>query len=357
MAAPKAKRFYKTYEKALKAHLARKSGATKSWSARRIGKEAVARKVSLIEFAQIHDQAVSRLQPKESLRATKVVADHPVSLAALFFIEALVPLEQVREAEQFKLKQVEQKLETQIRDENERHDKLLEDAQRQKLQVRRLTHQFLLAQEEERKEISRELHDEIAQVLAGINVRLAALKKVVQVGQGDVGERIDQTQVLVEQSVAAVHRYALRLRPSLLDDLGLIPTLRSYTSTLSEHYSMNIEFEATRGSDLLGNQQCTALYRVAQEALTNVIRHSRAKNARVSLRKVKRMIRLEIQDDGRGFEAKRILNSMTHKRLGILGMRERVKMFDGAFSISSSASKGTTVTAELPCDDKPTKAA
>ncbi|MCH6255705.1 histidine kinase [Puniceicoccaceae bacterium K14] len=352
MIANKGNLFNQIYEDALKAHLSRKSrGATKSWIARKIGKEAIAQGLNAIDLASIHDQAIRRLRPKDTAATVTGTGDGYVSRSTLFYIEALVPLEQVRKAEQTKLKQFEKELEKQTQREAKRQNKLLEEARSQKEEVRQLTHQFLLAQERERKEISRDLHDEIAQVLAGINVRLAALKKVVQIGGEDISERIDQTQKLVEHSVAAVHRYALRLRPSLLDDLGLIPTLRSYIGTHSEHHGISIQFDVSAEVDSLGNEPCTALYRVAQESLTNVVRHSNAKNAYVKLECRAQRIRLEIRDDGRGFDANRILNSTTQKRLGVLGMRERIEMLNGIFSITSSSSKGTTVVADLPFDN------
>jgi len=163
----------------------------------------------------------------------------------------------------------------------------------------------------------------------------------------DIGERVDETQKLVEQSVEAVHRFAVRLRPSLLDDLGLVPSIRSYIKDISERKDINIRFKAGKDVEVLDNLQRTALYRVTQEALTNVIRHSRAENVNVSLQKLSTGIRLKIHDDGKGFDPKRILNSMSHRRLGILGMRERVEMLGGKFSIVSTSAKGTTVTANM----------
>ena len=325
----------------------KRRGGMTSRTARKIGKQAVVLGLNAMDIARTHDQAMRHLEP---IGAADAKGATPISAAAIFFIEALAPLEQVRKTELAKSQRVERKLERQLEQEIKKHNKLLVESQRQQEKFRRLAHKFFLAQEKERKEISRDLHDEIAQVLAGINVRLAALKKIAQINRSDTGEQIDQTQKLVEQSVAAVHRYALRLRPSLLDDLGLVPSLRSYIKNLAGREDLRIRFNADSEVDVIGNEQRTALYRVAQEALTNVVRHAHAKSVHVSLRKLSDRIRLEIHDDGKSFNSKRILTSISHTRLGLQVMRERIEMFGGSFSILSTPAKGTTVTAEIPLD-------
>ena len=336
------------YLDALRAHMIHKRrGGMTSRTARKIGKQAVVLGLNAMDIARTHDQAMRHLEP---IGAADAKGATPISAAAIFFIEALAPLEQVRKTELAKSQRVERKLERQLEQEIKKHNKLLVESQRQQEKFRRLAHKFFLAQEKERKEISRDLHDEIAQVLAGINVRLAALKKIAQINRSDTGEQIDQTQKLVEQSVAAVHRYALRLRPSLLDDLGLVPSLRSYIKNLAGREDLRIRFNADSEVDVIGNEQRTALYRVAQEALTNVVRHAHAKSVHVSLRKLSDRIRLEIHDDGKSFNSKRILTSISHTRLGLQVMRERIEMFGGSFSILSTPAKGTTVTAEIPLD-------
>jgi len=336
--------FEKNYCEVLRVYLtSNRRGRLTSRTARKIGKEAVALGLCAIDLARTHDGALRRLGHISSGEEDGT----PASSAAFFYIEALVPFEVSRKVEQTKYQRNEKTLKWQLQREIKSYEKLLAESEREKARARQLTHQFFLAQEEERKEISRDLHDEIAQVLAGINVRLAALKKMAQKGVYDIGERVDETQKLVEQSVEAVHRFAVRLRPSLLDDLGLVPSIRSYIKDISERKDINIRFKAGKDVEVLDNLQRTALYRVTQEALTNVIRHSRAENVNVSLQKLSTGIRLKIHDDGKGFDPKRILNSMSHRRLGILGMRERVEMLGGKFSIVSTSAKGTTVTANM----------
>lgn len=341
----KRKAFDENYLEALRTHVIRKRrGGMTSRSARKMGKQALVIGLNAMDLARIHDQAMGRLESIES----EDKGMGPLSSAAFFYVEVLALLEKARDAEQARARQAERKLERQLRQEIKRGNKLLVESQSQHEQVKRLTHQFFRALEKERAEISRDLHDEVSQILAGINVRLAALKEVAQIDQRDIGKRIDETQELVEQSVLAVHSYALRLRPSMLDDLGLVPSLRSYIKNLAGRKDLSIRFEADSVIDSIGNEQRTALYRVAQEAVTNVVRHAKAKGVRVSLRKRSGRIRLEVRDDGRSFNAKRILNSTSHTRLGVLGMRERVEMLGGTFAILSTPAKGTTVTVEIP---------
>jgi PAS domain S-box-containing protein len=160
----------------------------------------------------------------------------------------------------------------------EQHQReLLAQSQDMQKQLRQLSHQILSAQEEERKKISRELHDEIAQTLAGINTLLNTLK--TEVGRHDRAfqDRIAHTQRLVKQSVDIVHRFARDLRPAVLDDLGLIPALHGFTKIFNEQTGLRVRITVFAGVEKLGNATRTVLYRVAQEALTNVARHARAR--------------------------------------------------------------------------------
>jgi signal transduction histidine kinase len=224
---------------------------------------------------------------------------------------------------------------------------LLIESQVLQAQLRHHTHQLLLAQEEERKNISRQLHDEIAQILTGINVHLAALTESASIRPQDLRQRITKTKQLVTKSIDIVHRFACNLRPTLLDDLGLIPALRSFVKELAGQKDLRIDFTAFDGVETLDISRRTVLFRVAQEALTNVVRHARAQKVTMSILKISDAVQLVVQDDGKSFPAERLLSSKTG-RLGLLGMRERIEMVGGRFSIESVHGKGTTVTAEIP---------
>jgi signal transduction histidine kinase len=227
---------------------------------------------------------------------------------------------------------------------------LLAEALQLQKQLRRLSHQVLQAQEEERKRISRELHDEIAQVLMAITLHLAALKKEAAPNSKDLKRKITRTQRLVEKSVNIVHRFAGQLRPPALDDLGLIPALHSYMKDFARQTGIPIRVTSfTRGrTEQLDSAKRTVLYRVAQEALSNVARHAQATLVKVSIQKLDGDIRMEIKDNGKSFQVQGVLPTGRNKGLGLLGMRERVEMVGGRFTVESAPGKGTTVRAEIP---------
>ena len=223
-----------------------------------------------------------------------------------------------------------------------------EEALHMQEQLRHLSRQLLLTQEEERKRISRELHDEIVQTLVGINVHLASWTVKDTVDLKELRTKIIRTQRLVEKSVEIVHRFARELRPTVLDDLGLVPALQSFIKEFIQRTGIRINFMAFAKVDQLNSTQRTVLYRVAQSALANVHKHAHASHVKVSIRKLGGTIRLEIHDDGKSFEVQRVLLAKRHKRLGLLGSRERVEMIGGKFSIESAPGQGTTVRAEIP---------
>jgi PAS domain S-box-containing protein len=232
---------------------------------------------------------------------------------------------------------------------SERHySQLLGKSDAMQEQLRQLSRQILLAQEDERKRISRELHDVIAQTLTGINVRLAALKKEAAFNTRHLDRDIARTQRLVEKSVNIVHEFARELRPAVLDDLGLIPALHSFVKLFSKRTRLHVHLKAFAGVEKLDINKRTILYRVAQEALTNVSRHAHASHAEVNIEKLAHGIGMKIKDDGKSFHVERILNSKGSQRLGLLGMRERVEMVGGTFCVESAPGKGTTIQVEIP---------
>jgi signal transduction histidine kinase len=228
------------------------------------------------------------------------------------------------------------------------HGELLGRSLLMEKRLRRLSHQLLTAQEKERLQISRDLHDAIGQTLTGINVGLATLKNESAAGSRDLGEAISRAQQLVERSMKTVHQFAWELRPTLLDDLGLVAALRSYSKTFSARTGVKTDFAAHGRFDQLDADCSTALFRVAQGALSNVERHARAQRAHLVLSTIPGSARLEVRDNGRAFDAPRMEASKTNKHLGLLVMRERVEMVGGSFSIDSSPKRGTTVRADVP---------
>ncbi len=240
------------------------------------------------------------------------------------------------------------KVEVELKKSESHYVRLFEHSLKMQDQLRHLSRQLLLAQEEERKRISRELHDEIVQTLVGINVHLASLKVKARVNIKELMKKISQTQRLVEKSVNIVHRFARELRPTVLDDLGLIPALQAFIKDFTKRTKINVDFIASPGLEQLNGTQRTVLYRVAQSALSNVEKHARASKVRFNISKLRGTVRMEIQDNGKSFEIDRVLYAKRHQRLGLLGSRERVEMIGGRFGVESIRGKGTTISAEIP---------
>jgi signal transduction histidine kinase len=228
------------------------------------------------------------------------------------------------------------------------HILLLDQSRRMQEHLRDLTRKILTAHEDERREISRELHDEIAQTLTGINVQLANLKRQAAVDTRGLKGKIAGTQRLVRKSVGIVHRFARRLRPALLDDLGLVAALNSFINGMQERTDLAIKLTTFPELKDLDVTKRTVFYRVAQEALTNVARHAEAKLVHVLFKHRQKTVLMEIRDNGKSFNVQYVLLAKGKKHLGVLGMRERVEMVGGAFKIESSAGQGTLVSAEIP---------
>ncbi len=237
---------------------------------------------------------------------------------------------------------------------SEQHQgRLLEQSRDMQEQLRRLSHRILQAQEEERKRISRELHDEITQTLVSINVHLETLAREATINPGKLKQKIARTQRLVGESVNIVHQFARELRPAALDDLGLIATLHSFMKDFMKRTGIRVHFTTFAGVEQLDSARRTVLYRVALSALTNVARHAHASRVAVSIGKLPDAVRMEITDNGKSFDVERVLRARNHKHLGLLGMRERVEMVGGNLSVESAPGRGTTIGAEVPLQGQP----
>jgi signal transduction histidine kinase len=235
-----------------------------------------------------------------------------------------------------------------LRKSEQHYGQLLKQSRHMQDHLRLLSRQVLSAQEEERKKISRELHDVIAQTLTSINVRLTALKKEAALNTKDLERNIARTQELVEHSVNIVHRFARELRPTVLDDLGLIPALHTFMKNFREQTGIRVSLTAPAAVNTVNSDKRTVLFRVAQEALTNIARHAQASRAEVTIQKLDGAICMRIKDNGKGFQEQRVLRAKKAKRLGLLGMRERLEMVGGNITIQSTPGQGTTLQAQVP---------
>ncbi|CAM3048282.1 ATP-binding protein [Rariglobus hedericola] len=358
------------YLKELRAHLGKKTAANGD-RAQGLGRVALTEGADALALARIHAQSMAALAPSFGFSSQR---KDLIARAGFFFTEALVPVEAAQRAtrktnrlllernETLRLhtaalakgnRQLEREIKRRKAGElfiikgRQQYQTLFRESLVMQRKLRQLTRQIISAQEEERKEISRELHDEVVQTLVGINVHLSTLGRSASDGIGSLKAKIVRTQRLVETSVNAVHRFARELRPAVLDDLGLIPALLAYSKSLAARKKIKIKLTAFAGVETLGNNRRTVLFRVAQEALTNVIRHAQATQVTITLTHIPGAIRMEIADNGKSFAVEPVLKGRT-KRLGLIGMRERIEMIGGKLAIESTPHVGTTVSAEIP---------
>jgi signal transduction histidine kinase len=209
-------------------------------------------------------------------------------------------------------------------------------------ELRQLSARLVDAQEAERRSISRELHDEVGQSLGLLLTDVGRLSNRLASNDEKGRELLEHVKVLAERIVQTVRNMALLLRPSMLDDLGLVPAVEWYARELSRQGNIEVKVHAESVSESLPDEVKVCVYRVIQEALNNAQRHAHAKNVLVELTQSRDAIHVEIKDDGSGFDAKRT------RGMGLLGMEERVKRLGGTITINSQANAGTTIHVELP---------
>ena len=198
------------------------------------------------------------------------------------------------------------------------------------------------AQELERRRLARELHDETGQALTSILLGLKALEEKLD----DAGSRAAAAELreLVVTTLQDVRRLAVELRPSALDDFGLVAALERLSASFSEQTGIKIDFETALGDERLPAEVETALYRIVQESLTNVVKHARARRVSILLARRNGAIKAVIEDDGQGFDPA----ASPSAGFGLVGMRERLALLGGRLEVESSGDTGTTIAAEVP---------
>ena len=213
---------------------------------------------------------------------------------------------------------------------------------RSRHELEQLSARLVDAQETERRNISRELHDEVGQTLGALLVDFGRLLAALPESLPELRSEVDRMKSVAERSVRSVRNLALLLRPSMLDDLGLVAALEWQGREVSRTSETEVDVQSSGVSEDLPDDYKVTIYRLVQEALHNAVRHSGARNAQVRVEQDNERIRVQVTDDGRGFDPGR------SRGLGILGMEERVKRLGGTFSIDSQPGHGATVRAELP---------
>ena len=229
---------------------------------------------------------------------------------------------------------------------------LLEAVTKHREELQRLSTQLIHAQEAERKRISQELHDEMGQALTAMSINLSVIEKEMPPQLTlMIGERLEETAFLVDQTLEQVRELALNLRPSMLDDLGLLPTLRWYVGRYAKRLSLKVELEAIDLEERLPREMETVLYRMVQEALTNIAKHAQASSVHIRMEGKDSTVSMAIEDNGRGFDTDEVeARERSERGAGLLGMRERISNLGGSLSIRSRPGQGTHLSAELPLD-------
>ena len=216
--------------------------------------------------------------------------------------------------------------------------------ERDRAELRSLSQKLVRAQEEERKSISRELHDQFGQMLTALRMELGNLEDLRGSPGGDFKEHLTEAKSLAERTLRGVRDMAMGLRPSMLDDLGLAPAVEWQAREFARRSGLEVSVQIDGSLENLPESHRTCIYRVVQEALTNCARHSQAKDIRITLHGRGDLVSLTVQDDGVGFTPQ----LASGRGLGLVGIEERVRELGGEVSVFSQPRRGTLLRVEIP---------
>jgi signal transduction histidine kinase len=212
-------------------------------------------------------------------------------------------------------------------------------------EMRHLSQQLVRLQEEERKRISRELHDEVGQLLTGLRMELRALSRLHGASREQFVARLDETKILLDRTVQAVRDLAMGLRPAMLDDLGLVPALQWQAREFERRHDIRVSMNLDASLDMLPDSYRTTIFRIVQEALTNCAKHAKATSIEISLQNQGGLVCLSIADDGVG-----LVRPTGRAGLGLVGIQERIRELGGWFAARNREGGGTVLTAEIPSE-------
>jgi two-component system sensor histidine kinase DegS len=331
------------------------------------GRAAMNAGLGVFDVIRLHHQAlVDGVLPRD------VEAAHFASALESFLLEVLSPFEAAHRGFRRALERMQQlnealaernaqlqkeithreRTEAELRESKDHYQSLFQQARAMEESLRDLSGQVLTAQEEERKRISRDLHDEIGQTLT-VNVTVAMLKKHAA-GDAAFAQKVSEAEKLLAQSMEVVHRFARELRPAMLDHLGVHSALRAYLTNFTRQTGIKVELIPHPVLAQINGQRGEAIFRVTQEALCNVFKHAQATKVKIAFTATAEVMRMEISDNGRAFSVEEKLDC--HKgigRLGLLGMQERLRLVGGTFAITSKPGRGTKLSVKLPLNGEP----
>lgn len=223
-----------------------------------------------------------------------------------------------------------------------------EDLRESEQKLRILTSQILTAQEDERKRISRELHDELGQCLTVLKLSLRAVGKHLPEPL-EVKEELGQMSLYLDEVIEKVRSLSRALSPAILEDLGLAPALNYLVNEFSRYYEIDYDFDLEDLDQLFPKEAQIIIFRIFQESLTNIAKHALAGKVRLAIQQADGAVRFEVEDDGQGFEVNRVLSrSSMEKGLGLAALNERAKMLGGTLQINSRKGRGTRITCVIP---------
>jgi signal transduction histidine kinase len=229
------------------------------------------------------------------------------------------------------------------------YKQLLKSSADEQETAQRFTRQILQQQEEERKEISRELHDEVAQLLTGVNFHLGVLSKEAYCAERSLHTNITKTQQLIIDSVNAVYLFTKELRPVILDDLGLLPAIKSHIKDFTKYTKIPVELNLPKTKLDINEFSRIIIFRIIQESLTNIRRYAEATQVTVSMKTNSKSLHLMIKGNGKSFN----LNRKKRPGMGLSGINERVKLLNGILSITTTQKAGTRINISMPLPEGP----
>jgi len=215
-------------------------------------------------------------------------------------------------------------------------------------QLQRTIGKVIRAQEEERRRIGRELHDEAVQLLSAAAVRVGELEERVTESQPPLADGLADVRGIITDALWEVRKIIIALRPSDLDDLGLIPALSAYARNRLQEAGVAVEAHLERPAQRLDSDVETTVFRIAQEAVNNISRHAAAEHAIIRLSQRDGTLELNVEDDGVGFDPDQVTASEKGEGLGLMGMKERAALVGGALELVSKPGRGTSINVRIP---------